>query len=107
MYVKSSEALNIIANVIHANHDGGVAVLQSSQLTHITNNSISCNSRGGVLVEAKCQVELRGNGIYDNSSHGIVSKGEGVIAENDIIGNHRCGIQLLQAADMKVRLAES
>ncbi|NXT53412.1 FBX10 protein, partial [Pluvianellus socialis] len=102
LHVKSSEALNIIANVIHANHDGGVAVLQSSQLTRIANNSISCNSRGGVLVEADCQVELRGNGIYENSSHGIVSKGEGVIAENDIVGNHRCGLQLLQTADMKV-----
>lgn len=107
MHVKSSEALNIIANVIHANRDGGVAVLQSSQLTRIANNSISCNSRGGVLVEADCQVELRGNGIYANSSHGVVSKGEGVIAENDIIGNHKCGLQLLHAADMKVRLAES
>ncbi|XP_072716972.1 F-box only protein 10 isoform X1 [Ciconia boyciana] len=102
LYVKSSEALNIIANVIHANRDGGVAVLQSSQLTRIANNSISCNSHGGVLVEAGCQVELRGNGIYENSSHGIISKGEGIIMENDIIGNHRCGLQLLQAADMKV-----
>uniref|UniRef100_A0A8C0BKF5 F-box protein 10 n=1 Tax=Buteo japonicus TaxID=224669 RepID=A0A8C0BKF5_9AVES len=102
LHIKSSEALNVIANVIHANRDGGVAVLQSSQLTRIANNSISCNSRGGVLVEAECQVELRGNGIYENSSHGIVSKGEGIIMENDIIGNHRCGLQLLQAADMKV-----
>ncbi|NXS46866.1 FBX10 protein, partial [Balaeniceps rex] len=102
LHIKSSEALNIIANVIHANHDGGVAVLQSSQVTRIADNSISCNSREGVLVEAECQVELRGNGIYENSSHGIISKGEGVIAENDIIGNHRCGLQLLQAADMKV-----
>ncbi|KAM6034639.1 F-box only protein 10 isoform 2-T3 [Chlamydotis macqueenii] len=102
LHVKSSEALNIIANVIHANHDDGVAVLQSSQLTRIANNSISCNSRGGVLVEAECQVELRGNGIYENSSHGIVCKGEGIITENDIISNQRCGLQLLQAADMKV-----
>uniref|UniRef100_A0A663FI85 F-box protein 10 n=2 Tax=Aquila chrysaetos chrysaetos TaxID=223781 RepID=A0A663FI85_AQUCH len=102
LHVKSSEALNVIANVIHANRDGGVAVLQSSRLTRIANNSISCNSRGGVLVEAECQVELRGNGIYENSSHGIVSKGEGIIMENDIVGNHRCGLRLLQAADMKV-----
>ncbi|XP_074712387.1 F-box only protein 10 [Strix uralensis] len=102
LHVKSSEALNIIANVIHANRDGGVAVLQSSQLTRIANNSISCNSHGGVLVEAECQVELRGNGVYENGSHGIVSKGEGVVVENDIIGNHRCGLQLLQVADMKV-----
>ncbi|NXG80431.1 FBX10 protein, partial [Baryphthengus martii] len=102
LHIKSSKALNVIANVIHANVDGGMTVLRSSRLTRIANNSISCNGRGGVLVEAKCQVELRGNGIYENSSHGIVSKGEGVIAENDIIGNHSCGLQLLQAASMKV-----
>ncbi|XP_008946917.1 PREDICTED: F-box only protein 10-like, partial [Merops nubicus] len=101
LHIKSDEALSIVANVIHANQNGGVVVLQSSRLTHIANNSISCNSRGGVLVEAECQVELCGNGIYENSSHGIISKGEGVITENDIIGNHRCGLQLLQAADMK------
>ncbi|XP_044878402.1 F-box only protein 10 isoform X2 [Mauremys mutica] len=102
LYVKSSEALNIIANAIHANHDSGVAVLQSSQLTRIANNSISCNSLGGVLVESEARVELRGNGIYDNSSHGITSKGDGVIVENDIVGNRGCGLQLLQTADMKV-----
>ncbi|KAM9137622.1 F-box only protein 10 isoform 2-T2 [Pangshura tecta] len=102
LYVKSSEALNIIANAIHANHDSGVAVLQSSQLTRIANNSISCNSLGGVLIESEARVELRGNGIYDNSSHGITSKGDGVIVENDIVGNRGCGLQLLQTADMKV-----
>ncbi|KAG8130350.1 hypothetical protein E2320_016948, partial [Naja naja] len=102
LYVKSSEALNIIGNAIHANHDYGVAVFQSSQLTRIANNSISCNSLGGVLVEAECRVELRGNGIYDNSSHGISSKGDGVITENDVLGNQGCGLRLLQAADMKV-----
>ncbi|NWR80417.1 FBX10 protein, partial [Centropus unirufus] len=102
LHIKTSEALNVIANVIHANRDSGVTVLQSSQLTRISNNSISCNSRDGILVEAACQVELRGNGIYANSSHGVVCKGEGVIAENDIVGNHRCGLQLLQGSDMKV-----
>lgn len=81
-------------------------MLQGSQLACIANNSISCNSRAGVLVEAECQVELRGSGIYENGSHGITSNGEGVITENDIIDDHRCGLQLLQAAHMKVRLAE-
>ncbi|KAM3847006.1 F-box only protein 10 [Vipera latastei] len=102
LYVKSSEALNIIGNAIHANHDYGVAVFQSLQLTRIANNSISCNSLGGVSVEAECRVELRGNGIYDNSSHGVSSKGDGVIMENDVLGNQGCGLRLLQAADMKV-----
>nr|XP_020647003.1 F-box only protein 10 [Pogona vitticeps]XP_020647004.1 F-box only protein 10 [Pogona vitticeps] len=102
LYLKSSEALNIMGNAIHANQDCGVAVFQSTQLSRIANNSISCNSLGGVLVEAECKVELRGNGIYDNISHGVVSKGEGVITENDILGNKGCGLKLLQSADMKV-----
>ncbi|XP_064415315.1 F-box only protein 10 [Latimeria chalumnae] len=102
LYVKSSEALNIIANAIHANHDSGISVFQSSLLTRIANNSISCNSIGGVLIEMSCRVELRGNGIYDNSSHGITSKGDGILIENDIIGNQGCGLQLLESADMKV-----
>uniref|UniRef100_A0A7M4EZG7 F-box protein 10 n=1 Tax=Crocodylus porosus TaxID=8502 RepID=A0A7M4EZG7_CROPO len=102
LYIKSSEALNIIANAIHANQDSGVTVFQSTQLTRIANNSISCNSLGGILVETECRVELRGNGIYDNSSHGIACKGDGVIVENDIIGNLGCGLKLLQTADMKV-----
>ncbi|OCU00750.1 F-box only protein 10 [Xenopus laevis] len=102
LYIKSSEALNIMANAVHANQDCGVAVFQSTQLTRIGNNSISCNRLSGVHVEAGCRVELRGNGIYDNKSHGLISKGDGIILENDIIGNRGCGIQLIQTADMKV-----
>eukprot|EP00062_Callorhinchus_milii_P013805 gi/632962300/ref/XP_007897230.1/ PREDICTED: F-box only protein 10 isoform X2 [Callorhinchus milii] len=102
LYVKSSETLNIVANAVHANHDNGIAVYQSSQLTHISNNSVTCNSVSGVLVEAGCKVELRGNGIYDNNSHGVTLKGEGSILENDILGNHGCGLQLLENADVKV-----
>ncbi|KAG8454971.1 hypothetical protein GDO86_001260 [Hymenochirus boettgeri] len=102
LYIKSSEALNIMANAIHANQDNGVAVFQSTQLTRIANNSISCNRLSGVQVESVCRVELRGNGIYDNRSHGITSKGDGIVLENDIIGNRGCGLQLIQTADMKV-----
>ncbi|XP_051851947.1 F-box only protein 10 [Antechinus flavipes] len=102
LYVKSNEALNVIANVIHANQESGLAVLQSTQLTRIANNSISCNHLGGVLVESECRVELRGNGIYDNRGPGVSSKGDGTILENDIIGNRGCGLQLLQAANMKI-----
>uniref|UniRef100_G3WUF1 F-box only protein 10 n=2 Tax=Sarcophilus harrisii TaxID=9305 RepID=G3WUF1_SARHA len=102
LYVKSNEALNVIANVIIANQESGLAVLQSTQLTRIANNSISCNYLGGVLVESECRVELRGNGIYDNRGPGVSSKGDGTILENDIIGNQGCGLQLLQAANMKI-----
>ncbi|KAJ1205824.1 hypothetical protein NDU88_001250 [Pleurodeles waltl] len=102
LYIKSNEALNIVANAIHANQDSGIAVVQSSHLMRIANNSISCNSSSGTVIEAGCRVELRGNGIYDNNSHGVTSKGDGVIIENDIIGNHGRGLHLLQTADMKI-----
>lgn len=78
-------------------------MFQSTQLVRIGNNSISCNRMSGVHVETGCRVELRGNGIYDNRSHGIISKGDGTIIENDIIGNRECGLQLIQTADMKVQ----
>ncbi|XP_047623910.1 F-box only protein 10 isoform X2 [Phacochoerus africanus] len=103
LYVQSSEALHVITNVIHANGDRGITVAQSSQLTRVANNSISCNRQSGVKVEAQCKVELRGNGIYDNRGHGIITKGDStVVIENDIIGNRGSGLQLLPTSDTKV-----
>lgn len=103
LYVQSSEALHVITNVIHANGDRGITVAQSSQLTRMANNSISCNRQSGVKVEAQCKVELRGNGIYDNRGHGIITKGDStVVIENDIIGNRGSGLQLLPTSDTKV-----
>ncbi|XP_032333903.1 F-box only protein 10 isoform X5 [Camelus ferus] len=103
LYVQSSEALHVITNVIHANGDRGITVAQSSQLTRVANNSISCNRQSGVKVEAQCKVELRGNGIYDNRGHGIITKGDStVVIENDIIGNRGSGLQLLPMSDTKV-----
>lgn len=104
LYVQSSEALHIVTNVIHANGDRGITVAQSSQLTRVANNSISCNRQSGVKVEAQCKVELRGNGIYDNRGHGIITKGDStIVIENDIIGNRGSGLQLLPRSDTKVR----
>ncbi|XP_077003781.1 F-box only protein 10 isoform X4 [Tamandua tetradactyla] len=103
LYVQSTEALHVITNVIHANGDRGITVAQSSQLTRVANNSISCNRQSGVKVEAQCKVELRGNGIYDNRGHGIITKGDStVVIENDIIGNRGSGLQLLPRSDTKV-----
>ncbi|KAF5917779.1 hypothetical protein HPG69_013616, partial [Diceros bicornis minor] len=103
LYVQSSEALHVVTNVIHANGDRGITVAQSSQLTRVANNSISCNRQSGVKVEAQCKVELRGNGIYDNRGHGIITKGDStVVVENDIIGNRGSGLQLLPRSDTKV-----
>lgn len=103
LFVQSSEALQVITNVIHANGDRGITIVQSSQLTRVTNNSISCNRQSGVKVEAQCKVELRGNGIYDNRGHGIITKGDSTaVVENDIIGNRGSGLQLLPRSDTKV-----
>ncbi|XP_044121264.1 F-box only protein 10 isoform X3 [Neovison vison] len=103
LYVQSSEALHVLTNVIHANGDRGITVAQSSQLTRVANNSISCNRQSGVKVEAQCKVELRGNGIYDNRGHGIITKGDSsIVIENDIIGNRGSGLQLLPRSDTKV-----
>lgn len=103
IFVRSNEALQVVANVIHANGDRGVTIVQSSQLTRVANNSISCNRQSGVKVEFQCKVELRGNGIYDNRGHGIITKGDGTaVVENDIIGNRGSGLQLLPRSDTKV-----
>lgn len=103
IFVRSNEALQVVANVIHANGDRGITIVQSSQLTRVANNSISCNRQSGVKVEFQCKVELRGNGIYDNRGHGIITKGDGTaVVENDIIGNRGSGLQLLPRSDTKV-----
>ena len=103
IFVQSSEALQVVANVIHANGDRGITIVQSSQLTRVANNSISCNRQSGVKVEFQCKVGLRGNGIYDNRGHGIITKGDGTaVVENDIIGNRGSGLQLLPRSDTKV-----
>lgn len=101
--MKSSEPLNVFANLINSNHGTGVTVLQSSQLTRLVTNCIISNCRGGVTVEKECRVELRGNGIYKNSGHGVSFNGNGQIVENDVVGNQGCGIQVSDSADIKVR----
>ncbi|XP_062243847.1 F-box only protein 10 [Platichthys flesus] len=102
LYVKSSEALNVFANLVNSNRGTGIAVLQSSQLTRLVTNCILENGRAGVTVEKDCRVELRGNGIYENNGHGISFSGNGQIAENDVIGNRGYGIQVSDCADIKV-----
>ncbi|XP_074544089.1 F-box only protein 10 isoform X2 [Halichoeres trimaculatus] len=102
LYVKSSEPLNVFANLLNSNRGTGIAVLQSSQLTRLVTNCILENGRGGVTVEKDCRVELRGNGIYKNSSHGVSFSGNGQVVENDVIGNRGYGIQVSGSADIKV-----
>lgn len=102
LYVKSTEALNVFANLINCNRGLGIAVLQSSQLTRLATNCILENGRGGVAVERDCRVEVRGNGIYENSGYGVSFSGNGQIVENDVIGNRGCGIQVCGSADIKV-----
>lgn len=102
LYVKSSEPLNVFANLLNSNRGTGIAVLQSSQLTRLVTNCVLENGRGGVTVEKDCRVELRGNGIYKNSGHGVSFSGSGQIVENDVVGNRGYGIQVSGGADIKV-----
>lgn len=103
LYVKSSEPLNVFANLINSNRSTGITVLQSSQLTRLVTNCILNNGHCGVNVEKDCRVELRGNGIYKNSGHGVTFSGSGQIVENDVVGNRGYGIHISGSADIKVR----
>ena len=100
--MKSSEALNAVGNAVHGNKAAGVTVLQSGQLTRLVANCVCGNARTGVTVETGCQVELRGNGVYDNGGHGISCRGDGQVTENDVVGNRGSGIRLAESADVKV-----
>lgn len=102
LYVKSSEALNVVGNAVHGNKGAGVSVLQSGQLTRLVANCVCGNARTGVSVETGCQVELRGNGVYDNGGHGVSCRGDGQVTENDVVGNRGSGIRLAESADVKV-----
>ncbi|XP_071385753.1 F-box only protein 10 isoform X1 [Centroberyx affinis] len=102
LYVKSSEPLNVVANLVNSNRGTGIAVLQSSQLTRLVTNCVLDNSRGGVTVEKDCRVELRGNGVYENGGHGVSFCGDGQIGENDVVSNRGYGIQVSGNADIKV-----
>ncbi|KAJ8271689.1 hypothetical protein COCON_G00105480 [Conger conger] len=102
LYVKSSEALNVVGNAVHGNKGAGVTVLQSGQLTRLVANCVCGNARTGVTVETGCQVELRGNGVYDNGGHGVSCRGDGQVMENDVVGNRGSGIRLAESADIKV-----
>uniref|UniRef100_A0A3Q3WC15 F-box domain-containing protein n=1 Tax=Mola mola TaxID=94237 RepID=A0A3Q3WC15_MOLML len=102
LYVKSSEPLNVFANLINSNRSTGITVLQSSQLTRLVTNCILNNGHCGVNVEKDCRVELRGNGIYKNSGHGVTFSGSGQIVENDVVGNRGYGIHISGSADIKV-----
>lgn len=102
LYVKSSEPLNVFANLLNNNCGTGITVLQSTQLTRLVTNCILENGRGGVTVEKDCRVELRGNGVYDNNGHGVSFSGHGQVVENDVVGNCGYGIQVSGCADIKV-----
>lgn len=103
MYVKSSEALNVVGNMVARNRATGVSVVQSPQLTRLVGNCVHGNGRSGVTVERECRVELRGNGVYGNGRHGVCFRGDGQITENDVAGNSGAGIRVLESADVRVR----
>uniref|UniRef100_A0A8C1HJ85 F-box protein 10 n=2 Tax=Cyprinus carpio TaxID=7962 RepID=A0A8C1HJ85_CYPCA len=102
VYVKSSEPLNVVANMVKNNTAAGVSVIQSAQLTRLVGNCVLCNGWTGVTVDGECRVELRGNGVYGNNCHGVCFRGDGLIVENDVVGNNAVGIRVMDNADVKV-----
>uniref|UniRef100_A0A8C1STE9 F-box protein 10 n=1 Tax=Cyprinus carpio TaxID=7962 RepID=A0A8C1STE9_CYPCA len=102
VYVKSSEPLNVVANMVKNNTGAGVSVIQSAQLTRLVGNCVLCNGWTGVTVDGECRVELRGNGVYGNNCHGVCFRGDGLIVENDVVGNNAVGIRVMDNADVKV-----
>ncbi|XP_077869565.1 F-box only protein 10-like [Saccoglossus kowalevskii] len=91
--IKGSDVLKVEANAIHANCGTGVLIDQLPIAT-VINNSITCNAGSGIAITENSSIDLHGNGIYDNSKYGVVSRGSGRVVENDIIGNQMAGIQL-------------
>uniref|UniRef100_A0A8C2EI85 F-box protein 10 n=1 Tax=Cyprinus carpio TaxID=7962 RepID=A0A8C2EI85_CYPCA len=102
VYVKSSEPLNVVANMVKNNTGAGVSVIQSAQLTRLVGNCVLCNGWTGVTVDGECRVELRSNGVYGNNCHGVCFRGDGLIVENDVVGNNAVGIRVMDNADVKV-----
>lgn len=104
--MKSSEPLNVVANMVKNNTGAGVSVIQSAQLTRLVGNCVLCNGWTGVTVDGECRVELRGNGVYGNNCHGVCFRGDGLIVENDVVGNNAVGIRVMDNADVKVSLLQ-
>ncbi len=104
--MKSSEPLNVVANMVNSNRGDGVSVIQSAQLTRLVGNCVLCNGWRGVAVDRECRVELRGNGVYGNNCHGVCFRGDGLIVENDVVGNNAVGIRVMDNADVKVSMLQ-
>nr|XP_055061576.1 F-box only protein 10 isoform X2 [Misgurnus anguillicaudatus] len=102
VFVKSSEPLNVVANMVNNNRGAGVSIIQSAQLTRLVGNCILGNGWMGITVDRESRVELRGNGVYGNGCHGVCFRGDGLIMENDVVGNNSVGIRVMDNADVKV-----
>ncbi len=57
-------------------------------------------------MDRECRVELRGNGVYGNNCHGVCFRGDGLIVENDVVGNNAVGIRVMDNADVKVSMLQ-
>lgn len=104
--MKSSEPLNVVANMVNNNRGAGVSIIQSAQLTRLVGNCVLGNGWMGVAVDKECRVELRGNGVYGNGCHGVCFRGDGLIVENDVVGNNSVGIRVMDNTDVKVRFLQ-
>ena len=54
----------------------------------------------------KFKVEVEGNGVYENSEHGIVSHGKATIKNNDVFCNQLSALSLMKEANVSVSRIE-
>ena len=50
-------------------------------------------------------MKVDGNGIYDNSSHGVLVQGEATVTNNDIFSNQMCALMVEPVAECLVILS--
>ena len=50
------------------------------------------------------QVDVHGNGVYENSEHGMVVRGRGDINFNDVFCNRKAALNFAQKSHFKVGL---
>lgn len=99
--VQFGDAVLVQNNYIHANRSDGIMIDQPLPVI-LQSNFLTCNSGSGVLISGTGQVDIHGNGIYDNREHGIWCQSATNITENDILGNNLNAIYLHMCAEVKV-----
>ena len=117
------DRVTLHGNAVHDNKDVGVFVDQTSSVT-IEHNSVTSNCGNGVeasevshvsgdVTSLECvqkhttyctnslQMDVHGNGVYENSEHGMVVRGRGDINFNDVFCNRKAALNFAQKSNEK------